>query len=344
MGIKDFFGKFKKEKGPIASTGPIPTKSRAKRVATSIRKKIPKNLKDVRIDLKPETIVQHSNVLNWGLIILTILLASAASSRIIALFIRPVYTPVPTKKAAAQTAKAANPSEDFSIIEKRNIFDVENRIPDPLDQGLIDCFSQAKASSSGLQLLATIVMGNEALSVALLQDSGSNKIAVRKDETFLDRYQALKVDRKKFCFMVKATQEMEYIDIPDEGGDSGGGFAVSGSGGIQPKSETTFEIKQSYLEGQLKDLNTVLQTAKAVPYSDSSGRMKGFLMQSIDPDSPFAQLGLRQGDVLSGVNDIVLDNAGKGLEAFQRLRSSSKIELKIVRGGQEMTLSYDVRM
>ncbi len=343
MGFKDIFSKFKKEKGPIASTGPLPTKSRAKRVVATIRKKMPRDFESIK-KIKPETIVQHSHLLNWGLIILTVFLASAAASRIIALFIRPVYNPLPTKRAQVQSTQTA-PPEDFTVIEKRNIFDVENRIPDPLDQGLIDCFSQAKASTSGMQLLATIVMGNESLSVALLQDSGgSNKLAVRKDETFLDRYQALKIERKKFCYMVKATQEMEYIDIPEEGGDLGGTLTNSSGGGIQPKSETSFEVKQSYLDGQLKDLNTVLQTAKAVPFMDAGNKMKGFLMQSIDPDSPFAQLGLRQGDILSGVNDIVLDNAGKGLEAFQRLRSSSKIELKITRGGQEMTLSYDVRM
>lgn len=342
MAFKDFFKKFKKEKGPIATTGPLPTKSRAKRVVQTIRKKMPRDFESIK-KIKPETIVQHSNALNWGLIILTVFLASAAASRIIALFIRPVYNPLPTKRLSAPPPQNTSP-EDFTVIEKRNIFDVENRIPDPLDQGLIDCFSQAKPSSSGIQLLATIVMGNESLSVALIDSGNGNKIAVRKDETFLDRYQALKVDRKKFCFMVKSTQEMEYVDIPEEGGEMGGTLTNSSGGGIQPKSETSFEIKQSYLENQLKDLNTVLQTAKAVPFMDSSNKMKGFLMQSIDPDSPFSQLGLRQGDILSGVNDIVLDNAGKGLEAFQRLRSSSKIELKIVRGGQEMTLSYDVRM
>ena len=87
----------------------------------------------------------------------------------------------------------------------------------------------------------------------------------------------------------------------------------------------------SSLANQLKDLNNVLQTAKAVPYQDQSGKMKGFLIQTIEPESPFASLGLTQGDVLTGVNDIVLDNMGRGLEAFNRLRNSNQINLKIIR-------------
>src|SRR5687767_12624635 len=100
MGIKDFFGKFKKkETGPIASTGPLPTKSRAKRVVTTIRRKLPRDLKSFK-EIKPEKIVEHSHLLNWGLIILTVFLAAAAASRIVALFIRPVYNPLPTKRSA----------------------------------------------------------------------------------------------------------------------------------------------------------------------------------------------------------------------------------------------------
>ena len=74
-----------------------------------------------------------------------------------------------------------------------------------------------------------------------------------------------------------------------------------------------------------------------------SGKFRGFLVQSVDPGSPFSALGIRQGDILTGVNDIVLDNAGKGLEAFQRLRNSPKITLDVIRGGSKQTMSYDVK-
>ena len=95
-------------------------------------------------------------------------------------------------------------------------------------------------------------------------------------------------------------------------------------------------------EQQLKDINNVLQTAKAVPYT-MDNKMKGFLIQTIEPDSPFASLGLLQGDVLLSANDVVFDNLGKGVEAFQVLRNARKIDLKVLRGGQEVQLSYEVK-
>ncbi|MFM8313975.1 MAG: PDZ domain-containing protein, partial [Deltaproteobacteria bacterium] len=78
------------------------------------------------------------------------------------------------------------------------------------------------------------------------------------------------------------------------------------------------------------------------PYTIDN-KMKGFLIQTIEPDSPFASLGLTQGDVLLAANDVIFDNLGKGVEAFQVLRNARKIDLKVLRGGQEVQLSYEVK-
>lgn len=354
--MRQFFEKwFKKGKKPLASSEGVelpPTRrtSKAKRLSATLRKKIPRDLKQLKFDpknIRLESVSEHSAWFQWGLIVFAVLLASALSSRIIGLWIRPTYQPIPTKKVGF--VKPPAPPEDYNVIEQRNIFDVENKIPDPYDQSQLDCLAQARPSSQRISLLGTIVMNDEKLSVALVQEDGrAEKVAVRKDEMLFEKFQVMKIDRKKLCFQVRATQDLEYIEIPEEGGaglSSGPLLGNSRVGdGIVPTSENAFTVKQGFLDAQLKDLNTVLQTAKAVPYQDpSTGKMKGFLIQTIEGDSPFAALGIRQGDVLTGVNDIILDNAGKGLEAFNRLRSANQITLKVIRGGQEQTLSYDVK-
>lgn len=214
----------------------------------------------------------------------------------------------------------------------------------------MDCMSQARPTTQPIELLGTIVMSDDRMSVALLnQSSNQLRIGVKKDELFGDgKFQAMKIDRKRLCFQVRATQEFEFIEIPEERGGltvSQPSF-VSGSsgGGIKPVSETQYEVRRGFLDEKLGNLTNILQTARAVPYTDpGTGKFKGFLIQSIDSDSPFAELGLRQGDVLTGVNEIVLDNPGKGLEAFQALRGSDNINLKIIRGGRDSSLQYSVK-
>ena len=162
---------------------------------------------------------------------------------------------------------------------------------------------------------------------------------------FSDRYQAMKVERFRPCFQVRSTGEMEYVEIPSSGeGGLAGPSLTTSTEGITPVSENQFVVNQGFLEKNLLNLNEILQTARAVPYVDpTSGKFRGFLIQSIDPSSPFTKLGVRQGDVLTAVNDIVLDNAGKGLEAFQKLRNSPRVSLQVLRGGQPTTMSYDVQ-
>jgi len=326
-------------------------KSRAPKTVTVSRKRpssaLSSKLKSIKFDpqkVRLESISEHQAKMSWGLILLSVLLASAIASRVVSLLIKPSYNPIPPKPIYVQ--RAPQPSEDLSVIEQRNIFDNENVIPEPFDQGMLDCWSQARPSTQRLNLLGTIVMNDESLSVALVENqSSAQKLAVKKDELFFDnKFQAMKIDRKRFCFQVKATQEFEYIQIPEEGQMMTAGLAPSGgaSQGISVSGENRYQIRQSFLDEQLADLSNVLQTAKAVPAIEG-GKMKGFLIQTIEPDSVFASLGLGAGDVLTQVNGISLDNAGKGLEAFTALKGSKKIELTVTRGGQEQVISYEVK-
>lgn len=304
-----------------------------------------KNIKFDPEKIRLETISEHQQKFSLGLVLLGVLLASALAGRITSLLIKPTYTPIPAKPMLVQ--REPTPAEDLSIIEQRNIFDNENVIPEPFDQGMLDCWSQARPSTQRLNLLGTIVMNDENLSVALIEAQGTAlKQAVKKDELFSEnRFQVMKIDRKRVCYQIKSSQEFEYVQIPEEGGFMANGLSTGGMGareGISTTGQNQYQINQSFLDSQLNDLSNVLQTAKAIPAFEG-GKMKGFLIQTLDEGSVFASLGLGAGDVLKEVNGIVLETPGKGLEAFTALKGSKKIELTVTRGGQDQVLSYEVK-
>jgi len=342
--LRDWFQRAKARGG--ASSG------RLKKFGSSLRGRIPKNLRGLDLkDVDLKNVSRYSGWIRWGLIVFALYLLAQVTSGLIGLGLKPAPLPVARSSAPQQTTGRPPVSEDYDAILRRNMFNVEGKIPDPFEQGQLDCFSQARPSTAKVTLLGTIVMNDDRHSVALVQEEGNAvKLGVKKDELFFDgKFVAMKVERKRLCFQVKASQELEFVEIPEENIALGasGGPQLEGkisAEGITPVSETTFAVKQNFLEKNLLNLNDILQTARAVPYIDpGTSKFRGFLIQSIDPASPFAQLGVRQGDVLTGVNDILLDNPGRGLEAFQRLRSSQKINLKIIRGGSETTLTYDVK-
>ncbi|MBY0372119.1 hypothetical protein K2X33_15665 [bacterium] len=311
----------------------------------ALRGRFPEKLK--RIDLKKVDENSAVRYLQWvqrGLFVLGIFFLSGIAARLIGSFIKPA--PVPTAARSAPPVNRPVPKEDYEAILRRNMFNVENTIPPPFDQGQLDCFSQAKLSSAPVQLLGTIVMTDDKFSVALVQEDGNaQKTAVKKDELFFnDKYQAMKVERNRLCFQIRTTQDFEYIEVPNSGATMSGPTLQSSSDGITPVSENQFQVNQGFLEKNLLNLNEILQTARAVPYIEpGTGKFRGFLIQSMDPSSPFSKLGIRQGDVLTAVNDIVLDNMGKGLEAFQQTRGAPRISLQMLRGGQPTNMTYDVK-
>lgn len=318
----------------------------------SLGDRLPEKLRNLDFNFKDfnvKNVNEYSGWIVWGIIVLVVFALAQITTSIIGLYIRPEY-PTITKRRNGTTGQNNVSAGDYRSIEDRNIFNVEGNIPEPFETGLLDCLSQAKPTSQQITLLGTIVMNDPKFSTALVQQSsGSEKIAVRKDEWFFDgRYLAMEVARKKLCFQVRATQELEFVEIPEDQGSLGVSSpsfsSTRSSGGIKVVSDNKFELKKNFLEQKLLNLNQILQTARAVPYIEpGTNQFAGFLIQTIDPDSPFAELGIKQGDVLKEVNSIKLDNAGKGLEAFRQLRSASEVKLVIVRSGRQQTLEYDVK-
>lgn len=293
-----------------------------------------------------KTINEHSAWIRWGLTIFVIFLAAEITTRILGNIIRPVHNGALTRSTPRSGRN--RPTGDFQSIRNRNMFNVEGVIPPPWDTGMLDCLSQAKPSSRRIGLLGTIVMKNPKYSTALL-DVGGKKEAVRVDDAFANgKYLAKEIKRNKVCFQVQSSQDLEYVEIKDgipTLSVSSNPSLTRGSGatGINIVGENQIEIEKNFLQDKLNNLNEILKTARAVPNIGATGKMEGFLIQSIQPDSLFYDLGMRQGDVLTQVNDINLDNAGKGLEAFQTLKNSESIALEVIRGGRKQTLNFFVK-
>lgn len=316
----------------------------------SLRKKFPENFRRFHLDIRKVDPSSFSRYLTWAkraLFVLGIFFLSGVAARIIGSFIKPAVLP-PSNRVTGPVGRPA-PTEDYDEILRRNMFNVQGNIPDAFEQGQLDCFSQARQSTQPMQLLGTIVMNDEKYSTALMQEDGNpKKEAVRKGDSFFNnKYMAMKIERFRICFQNQTTQDFEFIEVPGSGLDQMGGPSLQSgipTEGITPVAENQFQVNQAFLEKNLLNLNEILQTARAVPYVDpNSGKFKGFLIQSIDPNSPFKKLGVNQGDILTNVNNIVLDNPGRGLEAFQNLRNSPKITLQVLRGGQPHTMSYDIK-
>ncbi|HEY4179791.1 MAG TPA: type II secretion system protein GspC [Kofleriaceae bacterium] len=109
------------------------------------------------------------------------------------------------------------------------------------------------------------------------------------------------------------------------------------SAGIQKVDDTNFVLDRKMVDEVVANPMAIAKGARVVPSA------KGFKLYAIRPSSVFAKLGLSNGDTLASINNIDLTSVDKALEAFNKLREASSLELEVTRRGKPVTLKYQIK-
>lgn len=104
----------------------------------------------------------------------------------------------------------------------------------------------------------------------------------------------------------------------------------------------TMVIEREAIASATEDMNKLLTQARLVP-NFTGGVADGFRIFSIVPSSIFDKVGLRNGDILYGINGSELKDPEKAFQVYQMLKDNDRFVIDLVRAGQKMTLNYEVR-
>ncbi|MCB0357383.1 MAG: PDZ domain-containing protein, partial [Bdellovibrionales bacterium] len=98
------------------------------------------------------------------------------------------------------------------------------------------------------------------------------------------------------------------------------------------------------LDKYTSDLPSILKQARMVPniIPGSGGKIDGFRFVSIQPDSIFAKLGFKPGDIIKGVNDEAVTSPTQAMEMYQSMKSSDRLNLNISRDGKDEVFDYTI--
>lgn len=86
----------------------------------------------------------------------------------------------------------------------------------------------------------------------------------------------------------------------------------------------------------------ILTDARLLP-NFKNGKQEGFTISEVVPDGLYHSLGLRNGDVLLKINDLKISNPEVAIQAMSALRGMNRINLDIVRDGENMSMNYQIR-
>lgn len=291
---------------------------------------------------------------NRFLVYLLISLISLSIADLSILKVRYFLMPERTQKNSLRSVPP-NPikSRDFfQPIVTRNLFSSKGEIPPELLPKGVEARpkdNEPVPSTLPLNLIGTLVHSNPEKSIAAIELKTKNQISSFSTGKEIENLAKVEtILRAKVIIRNLSADRLEFIEIKDANKvtfDAKPKVATEEKTTIiQKAGDNKFEIKKSDLDEKLKDIQSILYQARAVPAKrPGSGETYGFRLLEIQPDSIYTQLGLQVMDVITGVNGSPVTSTQQALEMYQALRNSPNIKLNVERGGKTEEMTYTVK-
>jgi general secretion pathway protein C len=95
-------------------------------------------------------------------------------------------------------------------------------------------------------------------------------------------------------------------------------------------------IKQKEIENAFENITSIMKQAQISPHA------KGMRISRIRRNSLFQKLGLRNGDVITGVNGRKIGSVDDALSLYRGLQSGSRVSIDLERRRRPVTITYTV--
>jgi len=106
------------------------------------------------------------------------------------------------------------------------------------------------------------------------------------------------------------------------------------SAASSPRVEAFTRYREEIKQNPAAFLNYV----RATP-AKQDGKFVGFTLQEGPQAGAFEELGLSPGDIVTAINGVAIESPADGMKAMQALGEGDSIDVTLLRGGQEMSLS-----
>lgn len=257
---------------------------------------------------------------------------------------RLVPTPVVeegTIKLSEKSAAEVRPLDEYRIITERNLFGGSGEGSSKVspEQIALDEIPVA-VESLGLKLVGTAVANKAEESSAIIEDLSTRKQEVYREGDRIKQTQIKRILRHNVVINTGTRDEVLTM-VPEESTKKSPPPRGSAQARPRPSSKSSIRLERGDLEAQMADLNELMQQVRIRPFMEGK-RPAGFLVSNIKPGSLFSKMGLRNGDVIQGVNGETITNPEQAIELYESLMEGGDIELDIKRGRRTQKLQYDI--
>ncbi len=232
--------------------------------------------------------------------------------------------------------------QHYAVIEQRNLFktavmeETTSTAPEP-ETPSVDTLEK---TSLDLTLLGTIILEPQG-AFAIIQEGRKKEQKRYQKGDMIQEAQIKEVLREKVILHYKGRDEVLFMGAA-KGSDllSSPAFPPPSQALAEEPGEKT-SLSRSLVDEALGNINKLMGDVRVRPHF-SRGKPDGLLLYGIKKDSLFQTMGLKNGDIIMGVDGREIESVDDALTFYEQLKESSDVNVQIKRRGRTKEIQYHV--
>ena len=213
-----------------------------------------------------------------------------------------------------------------------------------------------------LKLIGTVV-GSAEQSYALIEDLNTQGrrlyrigevvqeakiLEISRNRVVLDRHghreELLKIENVEATAPTdETTPEVALQSLPEKTEtDAPANEEEATATNIHKVGDNEWSMSRDELSRQFENLHQLLKEARLIPHFRDD-QAAGFVVMRLARKSFLEQIGLRNGDILTGINGQKLNTLEEALQAYQALQNEPVLQLEIERNQRKELFTYEIR-
>lgn len=256
--------------------------------------------------------------------------------------------------AESSPGPVLRPLSYYKDIEERNLFRTKDAEKQAEQQAPAPAVEDLKETELKLKLWGTVT-GDPDRAYAVIEESKQRKQDLYHIGDTVEGAVVKQILREKIIITFNGKDETLSMENPSKSVAKGPGqpsaappapalpFPFPGIGSAEgtPGESRRITLERGQINEAINDVNNLMKQAKIRPHF-RDGQPDGLTLSRIQRDSIFTQLGLRSGDIITGVDGQKIQSVDDALKFYNSLKSASNVSIEIRRRGKTEQLEYNI--
>lgn len=238
--------------------------------------------------------------------------------------------------------RVAKALSQYDVIASRNLFDLTDPAREAAEASAAIDVGSLTETRLGLKLWGTVSGGSETHAFAIIEDENSKKQDLYGVGDTVQEAVIKLVLRDRVVVSYQGRDEVLVME-KDKGAATSPGSAPYGGTPPAPGAAITKKVnlKREAVNAAMTNINSLMKDVRIRPHF-RDGQPEGMAVSGIKSDSLFRTMGLRNGDIIMGVDGQKIESVDDAMSIYGTLKAAKEVQLDIKRMGQVQTIKYTI--